>query len=98
VGGSLGIAQSLEDLAGLAARQEQWERAATLLGAAESVCVTMERTPPAASREEYERAIRGARAAVGEERFAAAWAEGRTMSLQQAVECALHLKGIPTGE
>jgi hypothetical protein len=89
VGGSLGIAQSLEDLASLAARQQQWKRAATLLGGAEGVCAAMGRTPPASAVDEYERAVHGAREALGEAAFAAAWAEGRAMSLNQAIAYAL---------
>jgi tetratricopeptide (TPR) repeat protein len=95
VGGSLGIAQSLEALAGLAARQQQWKRAAMLLGAAEGVCAAIGATPSAwtgrdrVNAEEYERAVRGARAALGEDAFAAAWAEGRAMSLEEAVQFAL---------
>jgi hypothetical protein len=41
------------------------------------------------SPEEHERAERGAREALGEEAFAAAQAEGRAMSLEQAVRYAL---------
>jgi hypothetical protein len=83
------IGQSLEDYAGLAARQQQWERAARLLGAAEGVCAKIGAAPPLAEREEYERAVRGAHAALGEAAFAAAWAEGRAMSLEQAMGAAL---------
>jgi predicted ATPase/DNA-binding SARP family transcriptional activator len=92
-GDTFAIAQSLEDLAGLAARQQQWKRAATLLGAAESVCVAIGKTPPAAVREEYEGAVRGARAALGEAGLAAAWAEGRALSLEQAAAAALRAEG-----
>jgi non-specific serine/threonine protein kinase len=107
VGDSDLMAQSLEELAGLAVRQQQWERAATLLGAVEGVRtamgppqgeragtlwgavegvrIAMGRTAPAASPEEYARTVQGARAGLGEARFAAAWAEGRSMSLEEAI-------------
>jgi hypothetical protein len=37
------------------------------------------------TRADYERIIATARAALGEEAFAATWAEGRAMSLEQAI-------------
>jgi tetratricopeptide (TPR) repeat protein len=82
------LAQCLEDFAGLAARQQQWERAARLLGAAEGACRELVWTLPLGSPEEYKRAVEGARAALGEEAFAAAWAAGRAMSLDEAVRYA----------
>ena len=71
----------------LAARQEQWERAAALLGAAEGVCVAMGWRPPVAIASEYERVVRGARAALGMSEAGvalAAWAEGRALSLLES--------------
>jgi hypothetical protein len=65
------------------------ERAIRLLGAGEAFCETLGARPPVAIREEYERTVSEARAALGEAAFAAAWAEGRAMSLDQAVEYAL---------
>jgi tetratricopeptide (TPR) repeat protein len=89
VGDTLAIAQSLEDMAVLAARQEQWERAARLLGAAEGVCVEMGWPLPVAAP------VEGARAALGEEAFAAAWAEGRAMTVAQAISDALERETRP---
>jgi predicted ATPase/DNA-binding SARP family transcriptional activator len=84
-----GVAQSLEESAGLAARQEQWAHAARLLGAAEGICLGIGAAPPVAVRDEYERTISGARTALGEEPFAAAWAEGRAMPLEQVIASVL---------
>jgi hypothetical protein len=39
--------------------------------------------------DEYERTVAETRAALGDAAFAAAWAEGRAMSLEQAVEYGL---------
>jgi non-specific serine/threonine protein kinase len=89
LGALLALAQSLEDLAGLASRQQQPERAIRLLGAAEAYCETFGARPPVADLQEYERTVSEARAALGEAAFAAAWAEGRAMSLQRAIEYAL---------
>jgi non-specific serine/threonine protein kinase len=85
----IAIAQSLEDLAVLAGRQGQAERAIRLLGAGEAFCETLGARPPVAIAGEYERTTAESRAALGEAAFAAAWAEGRAMSLEQAIEDAL---------
>jgi predicted ATPase/DNA-binding SARP family transcriptional activator len=86
---TLALAQSLEDFAGLAVRQEQWKRGARLLGAAEGICAGIPALPPAVIPEEYEAAVRGARTALGLEGFTTAWAEGRAMKLDDAVALAL---------
>jgi hypothetical protein len=84
------LAQSLEDLAILAGREQQLERAIRLLGAEEAFCETLSARPPVAVASEYERTVAEGRAARGEAAFAAAWAEGRAMSLEQAVGYALN--------
>ena len=81
----LGIAQALEEFAGLAGRQQQWERAVRLLGAAEGVAQTVGRSLPVAMPEEYQRTVEGARSALSEAEFAAAWTAGRAMSLKEAI-------------
>jgi tetratricopeptide (TPR) repeat protein len=87
----LGIACSLEDFAGLAGRQGQFERAVRLLGATEGRCATLGRTLPVAVAAEYERTVAAARDALGEAAFSAAWEEGRAMTLGQAVAFALEV-------
>jgi len=89
LGHQLALAQSLEDLAALARRERQWERAGRLLGAAEAFCEALGARPPVAVVLEYDRTVAEARAALGEAAFAAAWAEGRTMSLEEAMAYAL---------
>jgi hypothetical protein len=89
IGHQIALAQSLEDLAVLAGREQQARRAIRLLGAAEAFCETLGAQPPVAMREEYERAVAEGRATLGEAAFTAAWAEGRSTSLDQAVEYAL---------
>jgi predicted ATPase/DNA-binding SARP family transcriptional activator len=83
------LAQSLEDLAALDRREQQFERAIRLLGAGEAFCETLGARPPVALVDEYERTVAEGRAALGEAAFAAAWAKGRAMSLEAALECAL---------
>jgi non-specific serine/threonine protein kinase len=84
-GDRLSLAQSLEDFAGLAGRQGQPERALRLLGAAETLVATLGRTLPVGYALDYERTVADARARCGAEVFAAAWEEGRAMTLEQAV-------------
>jgi predicted ATPase/DNA-binding SARP family transcriptional activator len=83
------LAQSLEDFAVLAGRQGEAERAIRLLGAAEAFCETLNARPPVAVAAEYERTVAEGRAVLGDAAFAAIWAEGRTMSLDEATEYAL---------
>jgi predicted ATPase/DNA-binding SARP family transcriptional activator len=84
-GDEFAVAQSLEDLACLAACREQYERATLLLGAAESMATRLGYSLPVAVPQAYEQAVSGARAALGEERFAAAWAAGRQLSPEEAL-------------
>jgi predicted ATPase/DNA-binding SARP family transcriptional activator len=83
------VAQSLEDFAGLAGRQDRHARAARLLGAADALCHEIGKRLPVAVPEEYERTTRRARAILGEAAFAAAWEQGRATPLEQAIEDAL---------
>jgi non-specific serine/threonine protein kinase len=94
----LALAQSLEDLAALAGREQQAERAIRLLGAAEAFCETLGARPPVAVAVEYERTVSEGRAGLGEAAFAAAWAAGRGMSLEQAVGFALEGGSASSGE
>jgi tetratricopeptide (TPR) repeat protein len=89
LGNLFALAQSLEDLAVLAGRQGQAERAIRLLGAAEAFCETLGARPPVANALDYERTVAAGRDVLGEAAFAATWAEGRAMSLDQAIEYAL---------
>jgi tetratricopeptide (TPR) repeat protein len=79
----------LEAVASLAVAQGGAERAARLYGAAE--CSREAKGTPLtpSERQEYERCVAAARAALGEESFAAAWSKGRAMSLEQATDYAL---------
>jgi hypothetical protein len=98
MGYQLALALSLEDFAVLAGRERQVERAIRLLGAGEAFCETLGARPPVAVVKEYERLVAEGRAALGEAAFAAAWAEGRAMSLGQAVEYALEGGDAFSGE
>jgi predicted ATPase/DNA-binding CsgD family transcriptional regulator len=82
--GDLGAVEILTGLARLAAKVRP-EGAVRLFAAAEAVQRRVGLTPAPALRAKNERAIASARAKLGEEAFAAVWAAGGELSLEQAV-------------
>jgi predicted ATPase/class 3 adenylate cyclase len=82
------VAECFEGLAQAADGQKESERAARLLGAAERL---REGLPSPAPRElrKMEQSVTKVRGALGEEVFRMKWAEGRAMTLEQAIEYAL---------
>jgi predicted ATPase/DNA-binding SARP family transcriptional activator len=85
----LGITRSLQGLAAVAVAAGRPGRAARLLGAAEALHEVIEAPLPPVEQPIWERDAAAAREALGDEAFAAALAEGRTMTMEQAVEEAL---------
>jgi predicted ATPase/DNA-binding SARP family transcriptional activator len=83
------IAMNLEGLAAVAVAEAQSERAVRLFGAAEGLREAIGAPLPPADRAEHNRSVAAARTALGEEAFAAAWAEGRALSLEAAISYAL---------
>jgi predicted ATPase/DNA-binding CsgD family transcriptional regulator len=79
------IAACLDGLAEVAVAQGQPEWAAHLLGAAALLREALGVSPPPYNLANYERTVATTRAQLGEERFAAAWAEGREMTLEQVL-------------
>jgi non-specific serine/threonine protein kinase len=87
-GHKLGVAECLEGLAmGLAPASPA--RVATLCGAAAALREAVAAPRPAPNRAPYERVVAAARLALAEDGFAAAWATGRALTLDQAVAMAL---------
>jgi tetratricopeptide (TPR) repeat protein len=86
-----GVPLSLEALASLATAQSQVERAARLFGAAEALQELFHFILAPADRADHDRDVATVRAALGEEAFAAVWAEGRAMTMEQAIDEALKL-------
>jgi predicted ATPase len=84
-----GLAYCLDGLAGVATARGEPERAARLLGAEEALRETHALPVYPAIRVDHERNVAATRAALSAEAFAAAWAEGRAMALEQAIEDAL---------
>ena len=83
------IAWCLAGLGSAAALDEESERAARLWGAAEGLRQSIGCRSAPAARATYERAMAVARAQLGDEAFAAAWAAGQALPLKQALAEAL---------
>jgi hypothetical protein len=83
------LAHELESLAFIAIAQSQPQRAAYLLGAAESVREAANSLMAAAERSEYTANVAALRAQMDETSFAAAWAGGRALTMDQAIAYAL---------
>ena len=81
----LDLATVLEGLAAVVAAQGKPTWGARLWGAAEALRETLGTPLPAVEYDDYERSVATARTQLGEQAFAAAWAEGRTMKLEQAL-------------
>ena len=76
---------NLEGLAGVLMAQEELTGSAQLWGAAEALREKTGLPLPLVDRATYERSVATARTLLGEQAFAAAWSEGRTMSLEQVL-------------
>ncbi len=83
------VSYPLEALAILASAQNQMERAARLIGAAESLYIPLRFEMSAAARTEHDQAVETTRAALGEDGFTAAYQEGSRMTLDEAIAYAL---------
>ena len=84
-----GVASCLAALACAAAGLGRHERAATLFGAAEALRETLGAPVPSFFRSEYDRRVEATSSALGEAALKTAWAVGRAMAFDQAIEFAL---------
>lgn len=91
VGDKWHIALCLDRLARVAAAQGDWRRAAQLLGAEEALRETIGAPLPPSEHDGREETLQRAHERLGEELFAAAWADGYAMKLDQAIALALRL-------
>ena len=82
-------AEALEAMVWLAAATGQPARGARLGGAAEALRAALSMALHPVLLAGHERAVLLMRAALGEEAFAAAWAEGRALPLEEAIALAL---------
>ena len=67
----------------------QAKRGTRLLGAARALLEAISAVLPPHDRMVYEQGVASARAQLSEEEFEKAWAEGRTMSMEEAIAYAL---------
>ena len=86
-----GICMVLSMAAGVAVDRGESERAARLFGAEHALRNAVGYVMGIRGRPVHERDLASARAALGDEAFAAAWATGEAMTSEQAVEHALSI-------
>jgi len=84
------ISFCLEGIAGGLVLAEKFERAVRLFGAASALRDMIGIYLNKVNARSIETMVQPARYALSHEVFASAWAEGEAMSLEQAIECALH--------
>jgi predicted ATPase/class 3 adenylate cyclase/DNA-binding XRE family transcriptional regulator len=89
IGHRAAIAHQLESFAFMAKAQEEDRRAAKLFGAAEILRENTNLPMNVVEQVEYDREVNDLRANMDEASFAKAWAEGRAMTMEQAIEFAL---------
>jgi predicted ATPase/class 3 adenylate cyclase/Tfp pilus assembly protein PilF len=95
IGDKLGLVQCLEGLAGVACAQRDYEKGVRLFGAAEGLRETLAVHRAPSDQADHDQRVTSARAALGDAVFAAALAEGRAMTLEQAIEYALAAEPHP---
>jgi predicted ATPase/class 3 adenylate cyclase len=83
------VAHQLECFAFIAKAQEQGERAVKLMSAAEALREASNSPMTPQERIEYANEVAGLRAGMDEKIFVSLWAEGRSMTMEQAIEYAL---------
>jgi len=89
IGYQRGMAEALQALAGVAAAQRQPQRAARLFGAAEAIFDAIRIPLVPYQRAQRDRDVATTRTQLDEAAFLSAQAEGRAMTLEQAVASAL---------
>ena len=89
LGNKSGIAESLDAFAQLARLEQQERHAAPLWGAATVLREVLSAPLPPSEREKQEREMAGVREILGEDAFAAGWAQGQAMTMEQAIEYAI---------
>jgi tetratricopeptide (TPR) repeat protein len=84
------VAHQLECLAFIAKAMEQPDQAARLLGAAEGLRQKIEIDMTPSEREEYEKEVADLKANMDEKVFDSLWKEGRSMTMDEAIDLALN--------
>jgi predicted ATPase/class 3 adenylate cyclase len=89
LGNRSAVAHELECFAFLAIHDEEPQRTAKLFGAAEAVRERIQAPMTDYERIEYDQSVAQLRAMLSETEFKALWAEGRSMTMEQAIQLAL---------
>ena len=89
-----GILAALAAFAHLAVGQNRLVRAVRLSGAADALREAVGFQQPPSDQQKYDRDLAAARQSLGKEAFARLWADGRTMTTEQAIAYALEAKRI----
>ena len=97
IGHRAAVAHQLECLAAIAKINEDGPRAARLFGVAEALRDRINIPMTAQERREYDRNIEELRSGMDEEVFGSNWAEGRAMSMDQAIRFALEKSAVASG-
>jgi DNA-binding CsgD family transcriptional regulator len=84
-----GIAWCLEKLAEAKYEESEFQQAAKIFGHAESVRAPIGSVIDPADQSDYTHIISRLRSDLGKNAFAALWAEGKQMRLEEVIECAL---------
>jgi len=87
------MVHALEGYAELAHQQHRTNRASRLWGAAHAFREAIGAPLSPRYREENEHHVAAVRKVLGEEAFRAEWAEGQTMTVEEAIEYALEKMG-----
>ena len=89
IGDKGGIAWCLEKLAQAKIAQAQFQDAAKIFGHAEALRAPIGSVIDPADQHEYDQIISGLQSALGMDAFAALWAEGKAMLLEEVIKMAL---------
>ena len=85
------LSDTFAGLVGVAAKSGQWKRAACLGGSVAAMLTAGEFTLSPIARARYDQDVAAARAQLDKTTFEAAWAEGKAMSLEQAIAFAMEI-------
>ncbi|GAH33230.1 unnamed protein product, partial [marine sediment metagenome] len=89
MGNKWGVAWCFECLASVALYRDRAKQAVRLFGAAEALRDAAGVPVAHADRVEYDKEVAAVRSKLGNEKFSALWAEGRSISIEEAIEYAL---------
>ena len=95
LGDTRGVGDTMEGQAQVVAAHGHAARAAHLLGAAEAVRAAIGAPLLPRAKAAHDRTVAAARTSLGDDAFAAAWAMGATLLLEQAIALALEECGLP---